>query len=234
MKFKKTILPLVIISGIFYIPFMTSCGKSAASPAGLDIEYAVLNLSPDLGQVNLYIDYKLVNTITPFSFEQNEGYFYVPSTDTPYQFRSALGSQLPIFNQSNALQTRAKYSLFIVGSVAENSLYRIFTVDTALTPPQGFGGVRFVNASPSATGGLDVYANGTLAFSKTIYKGVTNYISIPAGNYNFQTNVTNTTSVLNNMPQATIQNGRLYTLYAYGYTTRTDSAVFNVGLITNQ
>jgi len=235
MSSRRNILKsfFLILAGILYLTSISSCGKSAASAAGLDIQYEVFNLSPDLYPVNLYIDYKLANT-SPFTFEINQGYFYVPSKDVPYQFRSAIGSQLPLFNRSDTLTTGAKYSLFITGSAVNNTLVPIFTVDTAVSPAAGRGAIRFVNASPSATGGLDIYANGTPAFSKVIYPGFTGYIQVPVGNYNFQINVTGSASVLNTVSNVTIQDGRLYTLFAYGYTTRIDSAAFNAGVITNK
>jgi len=227
------------IAGIFLIPIISSCGKASTStPNGLDIEYEVLNLSPDLFPVNLYINFDIVNTNNPFTFGINQGYFYVPSLPTtavPYQFRSASVAATPLFSMANPLTSGARYTLFIVGDVANNSVTQIFTTDTATEPAIGRGKVRFVDASPSGTGGLNVTANGTLAFSNIVYPKYSSYIELPVGNYDFQITATGGTgSVLNDMPGVTIQDGRLYTLYAYGYTTRIDSAAFNAGLITNQ
>ena len=235
---KRGILPYVVLflPAIIYCLFTTSCSKNAASASGLNIKYEVLNLSPDLGPVNLFIDFKQVNS-NPYTFSINSGYFYVPSTDTPYQIRSALFSQSPIsgLNRDDILTVRGKYSLFIVGSAGNNSLSEIFTVDTAAKqPPPNNGLIRFINASPGATGGLDLYANGTQVFGKILYTNVTGFTPITVGNYNIQTNVSGSPTVLNDQPQVTIQAGRVYTVYAYGYATRTDSAAFNVAIITNQ
>ena len=54
------LLPLLIAAGLLMIN-VTSCGKQSASPAGLNVRYEVLNLSPDLSPVNLFIDFKQVN-----------------------------------------------------------------------------------------------------------------------------------------------------------------------------
>ena len=68
----------------------------------------------------------------------------------------------------------------------------MLTVDTVLSPPAGTGGLRFVNVSPTALGGLDVYANGTKAFSSLVYKQVSkNYLYLPAGNYALQADTAN-------------------------------------------
>ena len=230
----------LLFAGGFLLANISSCGKGAgnASPTGLNIQYEVLNLSPDLGPVNLFINFTQANAIgNPFIFGVNQGYFYVPSIVTPYQFRSALTTSdtpIPQLNANQVLQSGAKYSLFIVGSYLSNSLDTIFTVDTSLAPKTGYGKLRFVNASPSATGGLDVHANGTLAFPGVVYGKHSDYMQLPAGNYDLQIDAKGTTTILNEQPLVTIQDGRLYTLYAYGYNNVTDSATFNAAVITNK
>jgi hypothetical protein len=235
-KFNRSALSflLLCVVSVMLIPFISSCGKQAtASPQGLNVQYEILNLSPDLFPVDLFIDFKRVNT-TPISFPFNNGYFYVPSIDTPYQIRSDLIAGTTFFSRDDILKTGLKYSLFITGTYGDRSIKQIFTVDTASLPATGRGKIRFVNACPSVTTGLDVYANGTQAFSKVLYTQYSKYIELPIGNYDFQINVTGSTTVQKDVPAITIEDGRLYTLYAYGYTTRSDSAAFNAGVITNK
>ncbi len=231
------------VAGVFFISALQSCGKSDnASPQGLNIQYEVFNLSPDLGPVALFITYNQVSAPTsPFIFGINENpstnYFYVPKTDTPYQFKPILANGSAgtvIFSRDDILKTGLRYSLFITGTQTNNTLKQIFTIDTAATPSAGHGKIRFVNAAPLTFGGLDLYANGTKAFSTINYPNYTGYIELPVGNYNFQVTASGSTATLNQPPPVTIVNGRLYTLYAYGYTSRTDSAAFNLGVITNQ
>jgi hypothetical protein len=229
----------LFIGGTFFVSGITSCGKqTSASPAGLNVQYQILNLSPDLMPVNLFIDFKQVNQLNgisnPFIYSVSHGYFYVPSIDTPYQIRSALVAGTELFPRVDVLKSGLKYTLFITGSVTDKSLTSIFTVDTASSPAIGRGKIRFVNASPTATGGLDIFANGTLAFGKVLYPAFSKYIELPNGNYDFQINATGSSTVLKDLPAVTIQDGRLYTIYAYGYTTRIDTAAFNAAVITNK
>jgi hypothetical protein len=228
-------LPL-FIAALLLAFMITSCGKqSSNSPAGLNIQYQILNLSPDLFPVNLYVDNNPVNLITnPFVFNINHGYFYVPSVDTPYQIRTALVSGATLFSRNDILKSGLKYTLFITGASGDRSLAEIFTVDTASAPAIGRGKLRFVNASPTATAGLDISANGTPAFSKILYKSVSKYIELPIGNYDLQISATGSTNILKELPAVTIQDGRLYTLYSYGYTARIDTAAFNAAVLTNK
>jgi len=225
---------LCILSGGWLSMSLTSCGKSTTGNAELiNIQYQVINLSPDLYPVNLFINFNQVNT-SPYIFDVPQGYFYVPSVDTPFQIRSALNSGTTLLHRDDILTPGAKYTLYLIGDYSLGTDTTLLTVDTAVSPPAGRGALRFVNVSPTAIGGLDVYANGTRAFSSLVYKQVSKYISLPAGNYDLQIDATGTTTILNEQPAVTIQNGRLYTLYAYGYTSRADSAAFATQVTTNK
>ncbi|WP_295667977.1 DUF4397 domain-containing protein [uncultured Mucilaginibacter sp.] len=236
LKSKNALFYKLVLFGfaLFFITQISSCGKSGnASPKGLNIQYEILNLSPDMMPVSLFIDNKQVNS-APYIFGVRQGYFYVPSTDVPYQIRSVQYSGTTYLTRSDVLTVRAKYSLFIVGSRGDGSDTTIFTVDTAGTPTPGRGKIRFVDASPSATGGLDVLANDSPLFSGVAYQKISKYIELPVGNYDLKIQPTGTTTVIKELTPVTIQDGRLYTLYAYGYTSRADTAAFNAATIVNK
>lgn len=223
--------------GIWFTWSVSSCGKSGVQSAvGLNIKYEVLNLSPDLGPVNLYINFLIANN-TPFSFNTNQGYFTVNALDTAYRFRTPIingAGGVVVLTRHDTLTRNSEYSLFITGNVATNTLTSIFTVDTATLPAVGRGKVRFVNASPTATSGLDVYANGAKAFSNIAYPKFSPYIEVPNGNYDFTISATGSTTILKTLLSVQIQDGRLYTLYASGYNNRADSATFSAAVITNR
>ena len=232
-KWKISGWLLTGIAGLWITSVISSCGK-AATTANLNIKYEVLNLSPDVFPVNLYIKFLVVNS-TPFTFSVNPGYFFVTALDTPYLIRTAVTSGGPVLiSRHDILKSGAAYSLFITGNVANNSLTSIFTVDTSSLPAVGRGKIRFVNASPTGVTGIDVYANGTKAFGNIVYPKFSDYIELPNGYYDFQLNTSGSGAILQTLKSVQIQDGRLYTLYSYGYTNRTDSAAFNAALITNR
>ena len=216
-----------IAAGIFiwFASVISSCGKSnIISAANLNIKYQVLNLSPDLYPVNMYINFIKVNS-TPFTFAVNQGYFTISALDTPYLFRTAVVSGGPILVSRNEILKRDNnYSLFIVGDVADSTVTSVFTTDTSGTPGVSRCKVRFLNLSPTATSGLDLYANGTKIFSNVKYTKVQDYFEIPNGNYDFQITNTGSKDIIKTMNAQTVQDGRLYTIYASGYVNRTDSA----------
>jgi hypothetical protein len=213
---------------------IAGCGKSnSTSATGLNIEYEVLNLSPDIGPFNLYINNARANS-TPYIFAAIPSYFSVSSIAVPYQIRTALTPGTTVLSRSDVLHSNVKYSLFVVGDIANKSEQTIFTIDTASAPASGRGKVRFIDASPTGTAGLDLFANGTAVFTKVVYPKVTTFRELPVGNYDFQINTNGSSSVLKTLSSVTIQDGRIYTIYAYGYTSRIDTALFNAGVITNK
>jgi hypothetical protein len=237
-SFKIFIFLFVVV--FLVMPFVSSCGKSGTlSPSALNIQYQVVNVSPDLGSVDLYIKFGKVNTSSYF-YPSASGYFYLSAIDTPFQIRpgTALtaGAIVPsanIFNIDNILKPGLKYTLMITGLATIDSEKYILTTDTAATPTTGRGKVRFENASPRSPA-FDVTANGTPAFTNVPYLAVSKYIELPAGNYDFQIYPTKTSTLLRDIPNVTIQDGRVYTLYCYGLAGHTDSLAFGSGFITNQ
>jgi len=235
---------LLIITAVFLTPYLSSCGKSGnASSVGLNVQFEILNLSPNIQPVDLYLGYLKQNT-NSYSYPFSSGYFYLNSIDTPLQIKSSattLASNNFFTINHLGFQANHKYSLFITGlyvptDTSQSTLTTILTTDdTASIPPVGFGKIRFVNAAAIQGTGLDVTANGTTAFAAVKFAQVSPYVILPAGNYIFQVTQTGTpgTILSTSLGSTTIQDGHLYTLYSYGIPLRTDSSAFNTGLITN-
>lgn len=233
-------LPLFALT-FMIVPFAASCGKSPNTNASaLNIQYQIVNLNSGIGSVDLYVNYIKVNTFSYF-YPSSSGYFYLPSIQTPFQIRPGTsltpGTVAPsanILSLDSVLKANLKYTLMIMGVNSTDSLYYTFTADTSSLPKLGRGKIRFINASPRTTTGLDVTANDTLAFSAIPFKTISKYIEVPAGSYDFKFYAAGSTVVIRDVPNVTIQDGRIYTLYSYGVAGRTDSLAFGSGFITNK
>lgn len=222
------------------IPLISSCGKSSsANAATLNIQYQVINLSPDLGSIDLYINYIKVNKGSYF-YPSSSGYFYLPSVTNPFQIRpgtSAITGTVistgNYFSIDSVLKPNYKYTLFIAGLKSVDSVTYLFTTDTANLPSIGRGKIRFINASPRSQG-FDITANGTPAFVSQKYLQPSKFREFPAGTYDFQIFPAGTKTLLKDLPNITIQDGRAYTVYTYGLAGHTDSLAFGAGTITNK
>jgi len=222
------------IAGAFFIGcFLSSCGKgSGILPAGSNIQYQVVNLSPDITPVDLYINFVKRNTSVSFFYPNPSGYFSLTTIDTPFQIRRSIDPGVSVFSLDTVLKNNVRYTLFVTGYFANRSIIPILTVDTSALPTVGRGKVRFVNTSPGS-GGLDVSANGTIAFTNAIYPSVSKFKELPAGNYDFKVFATGSTNPIFDFPGVTVQDGKIYTMYTRGIVGRIDSAAFGLGVINN-
>jgi hypothetical protein len=231
---RSLVFLFLLITVVFIIPFVSSCGKGgAASSVGLNTQLEILNLSPNLQPVTLYIGYIKQSTST-YTYPYGSGYFYLNSIDTPLQIRSAYYTNVNYITHDYNFKANHKYSLFIIGLLPD-TITPIFTLDDTVTNPiTGFGKVRFVNASMQNTN-LDVSANDTVAFPGVTYKTVTNYVQMAAGNYTFKVNQTGTPgTIIGSIPSTPIQDGHLYTIYSYGIVGKTDTSQFAIQILTNR
>jgi len=214
---------------------VVSCSKpNTVIPVGTNIQFQVVNLSPDLRPVNLWVGFQKRNIA--YSYPTPSGYFSMASVDTPFQIRSALAtvSTANLVTIDTILRANTKYTLFVTGMRADSTVTGIFTKDTSSTSTPGRGKIRFVNASPRSAN-LDVTANGTAAFTNRAYKSVSKFIEMAPGNYEFKITPTGLPlNALKILPQVTIQDGKLYTIYSYGIAGRVDSAAFGAGVIANK
>src|SRR6187402_2869709 len=187
LSYKNFTLLLAGAAMLWLTSVISSCGKGATNNAiNLNIKLQVLNLSPDAYPLDIYFDFVKTNS-SHFIWGVNQGYFNVPSLVLPYYLKPAnLLVDTQTVSRSDTLKRNVQYSLFITGNAADNSITSILTVDTATQPKVGRGKVRFVDASPSGTAGLDVYANGTKALSKIVYPKFSDFIELPNGYYDFQ------------------------------------------------
>jgi len=240
---NKGLLVCLSLFGLIFVvvPFISSCGKSTNSNASvLKIQYQIVNLNQGIGSVDLWIDYKKVNTSSYF-YPNSSGYFYLSSVTNPFQIRTGT-SLIPgtIVTSANlvsmnnvVLVPNTRYTLMLMG-LNRDTIYTIFTADTSSAPAQGKGKVRFVNASPNNLGQITVTANDSTAFAAVPFKTMTKFIELTAGSYDFKMYQTGSSNVVFDKPNVTIQDGRIYTLYCYGLANRTDSLAFGSGFITNK
>jgi hypothetical protein len=222
-------------AGLLLASGMLSCGKTNnVIPVGANIQFQVVNLSPDLRPINLWVHF--VKRNIAYSYPTPSGYFSMASVDTPLQIRSALAtvSTSNLISLDTILRANTKYTLFVTGLRADSTVTGIFTIDTSSASTPGRGKVRFVNASPRSPG-LDVTANGTPAFTNQIYKSVSKFIEMAPGSYVFKITPAGVpANVLKTLPLLSVQDGKLYTIYSYGIVGQVDSAAFGAGVIANK
>ncbi|QJD95112.1 DUF4397 domain-containing protein [Mucilaginibacter robiniae] len=246
------------IAGVAFslLLFLAACKKSNdTTPAATSVQLQILNFSPDAYPVAFFLNdvqqnrtaaTGITSVKTYYSYASRTGttssdYFYLSSAQYPLQIRSTKTLNRVIStDDTTALNSYTKYTVYVVGLDADNTLTSVTTNDNAEPLPSiGKGGkVRYINLSPrTASSAYDIYANGIKVneFTNVLFKKKSAYVTLPAGNYIFKAFATgNSTDALTTMSSFTIQDGHLYTLFAQGLSSRTDSAALSLGVITNQ
>jgi hypothetical protein len=238
-KNKAMVFLSLFFAGIMVVPFIASCGKGGGvSPAGSRIAMQVVNLSPDLQPINLWVGYRQQNNYA-FSYPNASGYFSLTSIDTPIQIRSGsqLGASTNFITRKDILKPNVRYTLFVTGlrfdTTTTDRVTSILTVDTTSNPSPGRGKIRFVNASPRSSS-FDVAANGSIAFLDAKYKSVSPFIEIPPGIYEFKVMPNKSATVISSLRNISILEGKVYTLYCRGVAGGADSVAFGAGIISNR
>ncbi len=221
---------------------LQACGNSGTivNPSSTSTRILVVNASPDANPIKVFVGNSIpVGTYsTFFKYSFPSSYYGLSSGSDFINISTDHGIGLIRFAPTNGIKSGVSYSLFLVGLHSDtliSPLSVIFTADTSSVSKIGNGKIRFINASLRSSN-LDVSANGTPAISSIKYKDVSSFVELPAGIYDFKITATGLPgSILKDVPRITIQDGRLYTLFAYGISgNRIDTAAFNAAIITNK
>ncbi|MCO5934335.1 DUF4397 domain-containing protein [Mucilaginibacter sp. RB4R14] len=227
----------LVILGSLILPLIQSCSKTGVNASsGTNARLQIVNLSPDIQPFNLYAFFIKQGTVV-YSYPNASGYFLVNSIDTPLQIRTSTTTnginQINLLTLPGSLKAGVPYTWFVTGIRKDSALATILTVDTGSVPANGRGKVRFVNAAPSAIN-MNLSLNDTVAFKNIAYKKVTDFVEVTAGAFNFKVAATNAPLVvLAPVPNFTVLDGKLYTVYFYGLSNNTDSAKYNANILLN-
>ncbi len=142
------------------------------------------------------------------AFTENGGYIDVPAGTYDLQVRVAGTDVVALELPGVELDARTVYTAFAIGTLAENTLTALLTID-AQAPAQ----VRVLHASPDAPA-VDVFVNGGDAFSDISFNSITDYAELPAGDYNVQVAAAADNNLVVIDADLTLEPGEIYTVAA--------------------
>lgn len=172
----------------------------------------VLHAVPDAPNVDVYANDKIIaknlafgdNTpYTPVSAGTYVISLYVAGTkDSP-----VLTNRLVIVNNS-ILTVAAAGTLDTIGFLA--------IPDSNMPMETGKAMVRFSHLSPNAPAVDITLPDGTILFGNVAFKQLAPYISVPPMNYTLQVRVAGTPNVVLTVPNVSLAQNKIYTVYAVG------------------
>lgn len=221
----KLVLSLLAISAIF-----TACKKDwnndPIEAAGIGYVHA----SPGTGALDYILDNQKIGS---FTYTNDRGY-YAAYPGTRIIGVAKKDSTKYLTNGTGTLKQGGFYSVFVVDTLKSTKL--LLVEDDLTAPETDKAKVRFINLSPGS-GALDlaVQGNATALFTAKKFKEFTSFTSInPAESYTFEVKDAGSATVKATLPAIKIEKGKIYTIWAKGLSSKTDSTKFGLAVMTNK
>jgi len=230
LSMKKTIFASLLV--LFAAGVVVSCNDNNKNTTPPATSFGVINASPDAGSLDVYLNGgPLVRNLAPGA---DTGYFtVVPGTYTLSFADSATTTSL--LDQQVSFAPGVAYSVFAIDSVSH--LQTAVVPDSAAIPSTDSVEARFFNFSPNAPA-LDLAINGNVAFSGRGYNDIAanpaaaRFTYLTPGTYALELRVAGTSTVLYST-SVTLTGGKVYTLYAKGFTGDTGAEALTISTIVH-
>ena len=188
-----------------------------------------VHASPGTGPLDFIVDNQKGGT---FTYTKDLGYYSAyPGTRL---IGVAKKDSLKYLTNLNAtLKPGVFYSVFVVDTLKSTKL--LVVEDDLKAPETDKAKVRFINLSPGSPT-FDLAIQGTAAplFTGKAFKEFTPFTSItPSDSYTFELKETNSSTVKVTLPAVKIEKGKIYTIWAKGLSSATDSTALGLSVLTN-
>jgi len=221
----KIALSLLAITTIF-----TACKKdwddTPIEAAGLGFVHA----SPGTGALDFILDNQKIGS---FTYTNDRGYY------AAYPGNRIIGvakkdSLKYLTNGTGLLKQGAFYSAFVVDTLKSTKI--LLVEDDLKAPETDKAKIRFINLSPrSAALDLAVEGNATALVTAKAFKEYSTFSTInPSESYTFQLKDAGSATVRATLTAVKIEKGKIYTIWAKGLSTATDSTKFGLAIMTNK
>ena len=157
----------------------------APNPSADAVQARIVHLSADTPPVDIAPDGG-EEIVQGLAYGTATEYLTVPAGQLDVEVRPAGAVDgWVVANPGGVFLSNGKaYSLFAIGSLADDT-FRLVTSIDASAPPPAPAKVRVLHGSPDAPA-VDVYVDGTEAVSDLAFGTVTDYLEIPAGEHQVQ------------------------------------------------
>jgi hypothetical protein len=188
-------------------------GKASVDLVAAIANVLVVHASPDAPGVDLLVDGIVVNS-QALDFPDNTGYLPINAGTRNVKVNPS-GSAASVIDANLTLEANKNYSVFAVDIVT--NITPLVLEDDLTAPASGKSHVRFIHLSPDAPAVDITLTDGTVVFGNKTFKEFTDFTPLDAGSYNLQVRAAGTATVVLNLPTITLQDGKIYTVFAKGF-----------------
>lgn len=196
-----------------------------------------VHASPGTGALDFILDNQKINS---FTYTKDLGYYNAyPGTRLIGVAKKDTLKYLTYV--SPTLKSGAFYSVFVVDTLKSTKL--LVLEDDLKAPENDMAKVRFVNLSPgshpfdlkvSNTAPGSLAASFLLGTNKS-FKDFTTFTAVAqSSSYNFELIESGTVNTVSTLSNVKIEKGKIYTIWAKGLKTATDSTKLGLSIMTNK
>jgi len=191
----------------------------------------ITHASPDAPGVDILVD-NGAPAVTNLEFPQNTGYVALNSGTRNVKV-NVTSTPTTVINADLNLAPDNNYSVFAINSVS--AIEPLVLVDDLTDPASGKAHVRFIHLSPDAPAVDIALANGgAVVFGNVPFKDYEGFTPLDAGTYDLEVRVAGTSTVVLPLPGITLQDGKIYTVFAKGFVSGSGAQALGAEIIVNK
>jgi len=216
---------------LFAITLMLSACKKEYNTEPIEATaIGFVHASPGTGPLDFAMDNQRIGS---FSYTKDLGY-YIAYPGSRFIGIVKKDSSRYITTLTANLKPGKYYSAFIADTLKSTKI--LLVEDDLSSPETNKAKVRFINLSPgSAPLDLVIQNQSTPLFTSKAFKEYTNFSSIdPSDTYTFQVKESGSSTIKASLPTVKIEKGKIYTIWAKGLSSTTDSTKFGLSILTNK
>lgn len=221
MKMKmKTNLRATLILALSFAVLATSCNKDKGGTPLPDLaRISFLNAGTAADSLNFFIDTQKVNN-KPLAYRDTFLYKNVWAGNRSIELKSK--SNQSLFKKSLTVEKNKSYSLFAVNASEAGAAELLQVTDNLTAPADNKAKIRFVNLT-AGTDKLDFTTSDDVKLAENVaYKSAADFKELDAKKTSFKIVNAGDKSVLLELKDVQLDNGRIYTVWLTGVKNATD------------
>ncbi len=208
--------------------FQQFFSKEFASMGETDAGVMAVHASPNAPAVDVKVD--SLTAANNLTYPQNTAYLPVSPGDRLVELFVS-GTDEAVYRNTLAVEPETRYSVFAVNEV--DNLEVLVLEDDLSAPAEGNAHARFAHLSPDAPAADVTLPDGTPLFQDYEFKEVSMFVPVAAGSATLQVRAAGTDNVVLEIPNATFEEGKIYTIFARGLLGGTGDQALGAEIIEN-
>jgi len=223
----------LVLMGSMVTLGLSSCIKDNNNYAPVQQPVALIsaiNASVDAQNVDLFLDQNRTGNV---SIKNGNSQDYIRAFTGKRNITFYVGGTTQkIVTDTATLKTNTFYSAFLSNLSSKPDL--LLLTDTIKQPAVNTITVRFVNLSPDAPAADLAIKGGNVLVSNKAYKGYSGFVAVPYNSVlNFEIRQAGTATVLASLPNQSLRNGSIYTIWIQGLAAATDQTKLSAHIQNN-